>query len=322
LFGAGITTGGFSAATGGATTRIITTPDLDIVQDQVVSAVGSYSATASLSGSAAWVMQLVALRGTSAASTLAARAPAASTLPVGGAAAPAALAPQPTQAAQARCLAGKTSCVSKTVNELLKCARRASTPGKPTDRNAKNCLDKAKAKFDGGADPAKGCFEELEKNKSSKKQPSDCLTFDDAADLESAIDGCVADWVAAIDPGRQSKCGAGKIKCLAKLASGVLKCHQAAQTPGKPDDLNVQGCIDKVTVKFTGGETPDRGCFEKLEGKLNNDCGTFDDTATLEAAVNSCVLDFLSRPTSTTTTTTTPTSTKLRPAQAPARPTR
>ena len=32
-------------------------------------------------------------------------------------------------------------------------------------------------------------------------------------------------------------------------------------------------------------------------------------TATLEAAVNSCVLDFLSRLTSTTTTTTTPTST-------------
>jgi hypothetical protein len=63
LFGAGITTGGFSAATGGATTRIITTPDEDIVQDRVVSAVGTYSGTASLVGNAAWVMQLVALRG-------------------------------------------------------------------------------------------------------------------------------------------------------------------------------------------------------------------------------------------------------------------
>src|SRR5262249_13128288 len=69
LFGAGITTGGFSAATGGATTRIITTPDLDIVQDQVVSAVGTYSATASLVGNAAWGMQMVALRAAGAPTT-------------------------------------------------------------------------------------------------------------------------------------------------------------------------------------------------------------------------------------------------------------
>src|SRR5262249_22941401 len=69
LFGAGMTFGGFSAATGGATTRIITTPDLDIVQDQVVSAVGTYSATASLYGNAAWVMQMIALRAAGAATT-------------------------------------------------------------------------------------------------------------------------------------------------------------------------------------------------------------------------------------------------------------
>src|SRR5262249_30032683 len=93
------------------------------------------------------------------------------------------------------------------------------------------------------------------------------------------------------------------------LATGVLKCHRAAQTPGKPDDPNAKGCIDKVTVRFNGGKNPDRGCFEQLEGKPNNDCGTFDDTATLEAAVNSCVLDFLSRLTSTTTTTPTSTTT-------------
>ena len=62
LFGAGMTAGVFSAATGGATTRVITTPDADIMQDQIVSATGSYSATASLNCSAAWVMQVVALR--------------------------------------------------------------------------------------------------------------------------------------------------------------------------------------------------------------------------------------------------------------------
>ncbi len=61
LFGAGMTQGTFTGATGGATSRIITNPDADILQDRVVSATGSYSATASL-GTAAWVMQLVAFR--------------------------------------------------------------------------------------------------------------------------------------------------------------------------------------------------------------------------------------------------------------------
>src|SRR5262249_56893225 len=107
---------------------------------------------------------------------------------------------------------------------------------------------------------------------------------------------------AAIDPGRQSKCGAGKNACLAKLTTGGLKCHQAAQTPDKPDDPNVNGCIDKVTVKFNRGEEPARGCFEKLEGKQHNDCGTFEDTATLEAAVHSFASAVLSRLTWTTTT--------------------
>jgi uncharacterized repeat protein (TIGR01451 family) len=43
----------------GYTTRVITTPDTDILEDRVVGAVGSYSATASLSGGR-WIMQLVA----------------------------------------------------------------------------------------------------------------------------------------------------------------------------------------------------------------------------------------------------------------------
>ncbi len=61
LLGAGTTSGAFGAAGGGYTTRIITQPDLDILQDRAVTAVGTYNATAPGNGS--WVMQLVALRG-------------------------------------------------------------------------------------------------------------------------------------------------------------------------------------------------------------------------------------------------------------------
>ena len=45
----------------GYTSRIITSPDGDILEDQIVSATGSYSATAPLSGGT-WIMQMVAFR--------------------------------------------------------------------------------------------------------------------------------------------------------------------------------------------------------------------------------------------------------------------
>jgi len=47
----------------GYTSRVITSPDGDILEDRVVTAVGSYSATATIS-SGAWIMQMVAFRAT------------------------------------------------------------------------------------------------------------------------------------------------------------------------------------------------------------------------------------------------------------------
>jgi len=63
LVGANMVVTSTSAAGSGYTLRVKTNPDGDIEEDRVVSATGSYSATASLSGGGAWVMQLVAFRG-------------------------------------------------------------------------------------------------------------------------------------------------------------------------------------------------------------------------------------------------------------------
>ena len=53
----------FTTAPGaGFTSRVITTPDGDIAEDRIVTAVGSYSASATLSGAGAWVMQMVAFK--------------------------------------------------------------------------------------------------------------------------------------------------------------------------------------------------------------------------------------------------------------------
>jgi hypothetical protein len=62
IFGAGITASGYSAAGANFTTRIITTPNLGIVEDRFVTATGSYAATAPLTASAPWFMQVAAFR--------------------------------------------------------------------------------------------------------------------------------------------------------------------------------------------------------------------------------------------------------------------
>jgi hypothetical protein len=205
---------------------------------------------------------------------------------------------------QAKCLAGKTKCMAKKVGGLIKCEQLAETPGKAPDANANGCVDKVKDKFDGGVVAAKGCFEKLE-----SKNPNDCITFDDTASAEGTVDSCVATLVAAIDPPplTQSKCGAGKKKCVSNLLKGLLKCHQLAQTPGKPTAPNANGCIDKATAKYTGGADLTKGCFEKLENKNPNDCEILDDSGTLQGLAEDCVDDFVAAVNDTTTTTTTTT---------------
>ena len=79
---------------------------------------------------------------------------------------------------KSKCLVGKNKCVATKAGALLKCEQKAETPGKDPDPNTDGCVDKAKAKFDGG-EVAKGCFEKLE-----AKASNDCLTFDDTACVE------------------------------------------------------------------------------------------------------------------------------------------
>ena len=70
VFGAGMTADTFTGAGGGFTLRVITSPDSDIVEDQIAAATGSYSATASLNSTTAWLMQLGAFKAAPPASPL------------------------------------------------------------------------------------------------------------------------------------------------------------------------------------------------------------------------------------------------------------
>ena len=62
LFAANMVATLTSAAGTGFTSRVITTPNGDIAQDRVVTAIGSYGASAPLSGAGAWIMQMVAVK--------------------------------------------------------------------------------------------------------------------------------------------------------------------------------------------------------------------------------------------------------------------
>jgi hypothetical protein len=64
IVGAGMTAGAFTKAGVGFTSRIITSPDADIAEDQITTATGSYSATAPTSTSTLWVMQMAAFQAT------------------------------------------------------------------------------------------------------------------------------------------------------------------------------------------------------------------------------------------------------------------
>jgi hypothetical protein len=66
IVGAGMTGGLFSAAGATFTNRIIT-QDADIAEDRIVTTAGSYSATATLTPSASWVMQVATFRAATAA---------------------------------------------------------------------------------------------------------------------------------------------------------------------------------------------------------------------------------------------------------------
>lgn len=95
------------------------------------------------------------------------------------------------------CAAAKKLCVAKKVAALLKCHSKNEKP--PTGLTAAKfaaCIQKAQDKFDGGPNPAKGCFAKLE----AKFGPGGCITTGDTTALETMADDWVDAVVCALDP--------------------------------------------------------------------------------------------------------------------------
>src|SRR5262249_12960579 len=87
-------------------------------------------------------------------------------------------------------------CVAKKTAALLKCHSKSEKPPNGLDPvKFAACVQKAKDKFDGGANPAKGCFAKLE-----TKFSGNCLTINDTGTLETAVDNYVDAVICALDP--------------------------------------------------------------------------------------------------------------------------
>jgi hypothetical protein len=180
------------------------------------------------------------------------------------------------------CSAGKEACVAVKVTGLLMCHTKAERRGDTVDPS---CLQKAAERFDGGSDPARGCFA-----RSEAKPP--CFTILDTAMLEVEVDGFVLDVVAELDPGYpapvENRCSALKKQCVAKKVAGLLTCYSKDAAIGHAVHPL---CLSRVQAKFAH---PSTGCFARVEAKYAGSCLTSDDTAALEAKVDAFVLDVVS----------------------------
>jgi hypothetical protein len=173
-----------------------------------------------------------------------------------------------------KCLAGKIKCVVGKKSCILGCyAKATKTAGAPDPA----CVDKCKNKFDGGATPAKGCFEKLEAK-------GGCLTEDDTRGMEAKIDGFIEEITDALGaPGTVAtgKCLAGKIKNVIGYNKCVLGVFGKAAGGGlAADSAKLQKCIDKINAAYA-----------KLEAKPP--CATTGDVADIKRADDLFIDDVL-----------------------------
>jgi hypothetical protein len=170
------------------------------------------------------------------------------------------------------CLAGKTKCVAAKVAGLLKCRTKCQKSPKGCGAAQAACEAKVIAKFDGGAQPAKGCFAKLEAKSNPAKPASVCTTVGDTASVEANVDALVCTAVAALE--NQPSCGGGPAPRLFP-ATGQLTCWNAAGQvvpcggTGQDGDIragaalayqdNGDGTITDLNTKLTWEKLSDDG---------------------------------------------------------------
>jgi len=193
--------------------------------------------------------------------------------------------------AQNKCLAGKGKCIRKKTSGILNCYVRAAKDPVNQDTVFTACENKAKSKYDGGTDPAKGCFARLE-----AANDGPCPTVNDSEVVEGKVDEFIDDVTTDLQnaghpPSTTNRCQGAKDKCVLKKTAALIKCHEkCAKDPSKCHTAR-DACLDKARAKFDGGTDPSKACFAKAEA--NGGCTTSNDVVPLEYKVDLFVTDVL-----------------------------
>jgi len=152
-----------------------------------------------------------------------------------------------------KCLAKKNKCVSKKIKGLMKCREKCQQKPDKCGAVQDACDQKVMDKFDGGANPAKGCFEKLEAKADPMKPESVCTTTGDTATMELLADASVGNMLAILEGGTYELCGNG-------IAEGNESC----------DDLDLAGatCVSLGFASGTLGCTA--GCGYDVSACMGN----------------------------------------------------
>lgn len=175
-----------------------------------------------------------------------------------------------------KCQAAKKKCVAKKQDCLLKLHALAEQQGTDTTTDPRFAAGVAQCqlKFQ---DPVKGCVPKAEAK-------GGCIRAGQASALEASVDGFVLDVVDDLDPGFPApvvnNCSAYKKRCVAKKATGLLKCLATAEKNAVPVDPL---CTQKVIDKFDA-------CFGKADLGLLP-CLTIGDAPAIEAKVDAWIND-------------------------------
>ena len=119
-----------------------------------------------------------------------------------------------------KCLAGKNKCVAKKIAGLMKCRAKCQQSPTTCGQVQTDCETKVMAKFDGGTDPAKGCFAKLEAKDDPADPASVCTTTGDTADIESEVNGLVTSIVARLEGTPAPICSDGVVNVAGEQCDG------------------------------------------------------------------------------------------------------
>ena len=137
-----------------------------------------------------------------------------------------------------KCASAKKACIAKKVKALLACHSAAEKKGVAVDPA---CLAKARARFDGGANPAKGCFAKLEAKQNAGKPLTLCPSVGDTSLVEGEIDAFV-DKMACRLAG--SACGGDSCATAQLITDGVFTAQTTSGFQFDYDACGVPGAFD------------------------------------------------------------------------------